>query len=142
VFDAVDAARIQARIAVSPTACAATRTPARWASSAMAANSASVLLGPGRGGMGHHSTGGRYLDQLGTVPYLVADTRDHIGHSVGNALGHRQRHDARCQPLEHRGVQVAAVQGDRVTGRPDPWPDVPALIDRALQRDVQQISRS
>ncbi len=34
-------ARMHARIAVSPTACAATRTPARWASSAIAANSAS-----------------------------------------------------------------------------------------------------
>ena len=34
-------ARMQARMALSPTACAATRTPARCASSAIAANSSS-----------------------------------------------------------------------------------------------------
>ena len=52
-----------------------------------------VLLRARRGAVRHHPAGRRNLDQLGAVPNLVTHAGDHVGHSVGDAFGHRQRHD-------------------------------------------------
>ncbi len=99
-----------------------------------------ILLGAGRGAVRHHAARRRHLDQLGAVADLVAHTRPHLVDAVGDALRDRQRHDARRQPLEHRRVEVPAVGRDRVAGRIDPGPGMPALVDGALQCDVEQIA--
>ena len=99
-----------------------------------------ILLGARGGAVRHDSAGRRHLDQLGAVANLVADTGDHVGHTVGDALGDRQRHDPGRESLEHRRVQVPAVGGDGVTRGIDARAGVPALVDGALQRDVEQVA--
>ena len=46
-----------------------------------------VLLGTRGGAVRHDPTRCRHLDQLGAVANLVAHARDHVGHTVGDALG-------------------------------------------------------
>ena len=99
-----------------------------------------VLLRARRGAVRHHAARRGHLDQLGAVPDLVAHARPHLVDAVGDALGDRQRHDARREALEHRRIEVSAVRRHSVPGRVDPRPDVPALLDRALQRDIEQVA--
>ena len=99
-----------------------------------------VLLRARRGAVRHHTARCGHLDQLGAVPDLVAHARAHLVDAVGDALGDRQRHDARRQTLEHRRIEMPAVRRHGVARRIDPRPDVPALLDRALQRDIEQIA--
>ena len=68
---------------------------------------------------------------------LISDAGDHVGNTVGDALGDRQRHDPGRKPLKHRRVQVTAVGGDGVARGIDARAGVPALIDGPLQRDVE-----
>ena len=99
-----------------------------------------ILLCARARAVGHDSARCRDLDQLGAVANLVPDAGDHIGHTVSDALGDGQRHDPGRQSLKDGGVQMPAVGCDSVPRRIDARSDVPALIDRALQRNVEQIA--
>ena len=99
-----------------------------------------VLLRAGRGAVRHHPARRGHLDQLGAVPDLVtAHAR-----TSSTPLAMPSATDSGMMPgrqtLEHRGVEVSAVGGDGVPGREDARPVVPALVDRALQRDVEQVA--
>jgi hypothetical protein len=61
------------------------------------------------------------------VPNLITHTCPHIVDTVGDPLGHRQRHDAGREPMEHRGAEVPTVGPDRVPHRNDSRSDMPAL---------------
>ena len=99
-----------------------------------------ILLGARGGAVRHHPARGRYLNQLGAVANLVANTRDHVGHAVGDAFRNRQRHDPWRKPLEHRRIQVPAIGGDGMPRGINARAGMPALVDGALQRDVEQVA--
>jgi hypothetical protein len=99
-----------------------------------------VLLSTGGGAVGHHASGRRHLDQLGAVANLIAHACPYLVDTIGDALGDRKRHDARCESLKHSGVEVSAVRGDGMPGRNNSGADVPALLDGSLQCDVEQIA--
>ena len=96
-----------------------------------------ILLGTRTRAVRHDPARRRHLDQLGAVANLIADAGDHVGHTVGDALGDRERHDPGREPLEHRRIQMPAVRGHSVARGIDARPGVPALIDGALQRDIE-----
>ena len=99
-----------------------------------------VLLGTRRGAVRHHPTGGRHLDQLCAVADLIAHAGDDVGDAVGDSLGDRQGHDARCQTLEHRRIEVPPIGSDGVAGRVDPRAGMPTLVDGALQCDIEEVA--
>ena len=100
-----------------------------------------VLLRAGAGAVRHHAAGRRDLDHLGAVADLVA---------------HALR-APRCTPLAMPSatlsgmipgasrwntvrIEVAAVGRDGVAGRDDARTVVPALVDGALERHVEQVA--
>ena len=81
-------ARMQARMALSPTACGrdAHARPVGLVGD-RGELLVGVLLGAGGGAVRHHATRRGHLDQLGAVADLVAHARPHIVDTVGDALG-------------------------------------------------------
>ena len=132
-------ASIAARMPSSPWACAATLSPARCASSAIAASSSfGVLLSARGAGVRHHAARRAHLDDLGAVLDLVADRLAHLADAVRDALLDGERHDVRGERLEHRRVEVPAGRRDGVPGGHHAGAVDPPEVDRLLQRDVEQ----
>ena len=75
---------------------------------------------------------GAHLDETCPVLDLVPHGA-HLAHAVGDALLDRQRHDARAERLEHRGVGCppVGVRGPRGPARPvDPRDRSPSAVRR------------
>ena len=99
-----------------------------------------VLLRAGRGAVRHHATRCGDLDHLCAVLDLIADGASHLGHTVGHAFLHAERHDLRGEPLEHRRLEVPAGRRDGVGCGHDARTVDEAGIDRSLQRDIKEVA--
>ena len=99
-----------------------------------------VLLRAREPAVRHHAARRGDLDEAGAVLDLVAHRLAHLGHAVRDALLDAQRHDVGPEPLEHRRVEVAAGRRDRVAGGHEARAVDPAVVDRARERDVEQVA--
>ena len=134
-------ARMQARTPASPAACAATRIPARCASSAIASNSSSeYCCAPATRAVRHHAARRGDLDHLGAVTDLVADAERTSRTPLAMpsyTLNGMIPGAIRWNTVR---IEVAAVGRDGVPGRDDARTVDPALVDRAHERDVEQVA--
>ncbi len=99
-----------------------------------------VLLRAREPAVRHHATRRRDLDDARAVLDLVAHRLAHLGHAVRDPLFDTERHDAGPEPLEHGRVEVAAGGRDRMPGGHEAWTVDPTIVDRARERDVEEVA--
>ena len=103
VFDAVDPGTNTARIAVADGVRGHPYSRAVGFIGDRGELGVGVLLAPGPVLCDMTPPEAGDLDQLGAVANLIPDASDHVGHTVGDALGDRERHDPGREPLETVG---------------------------------------